>query len=191
MNYLRSWHKNLFEYNLVHSTIAQNVYCEKEFLIERENLEEINSVSIIISNLLNRIYKEYKGQYKDVLNYIPDFPLKEEILKINRKVTIQFLCRYDTFFSKDGVFFAEFNYDKPCAEREAIIIEETENSGNIKFGFKEKLTSALMEQIGEGNTLAVLCNDEYEELHLANLIRKILKDKNMDVIIAKRNNFKV
>lgn len=189
--YIRKWHKYLFEYNLVHSTISQKVYCEREALVADDDLKIMKQTSLDIYRVLERIYKGYKAEFKDVINYIPEFPLKDFILNLDREIKTPFWTRYDSFFSKDGVFFAEFNYDKPCAEREAFLIGEFKSKDNINLTFEEDFIKSILAKIGNEKNLAILCTDGYEEIHLAHLFKKKLRKHNINVLIAKKNNFDV
>lgn len=189
--YKRKWHKYLFEYNLVHSTIAQKVYCEKANNIEKKYLDELESKSKVISDILLRIYNGYKTEFNDVIKYVPEFQLKDKILNLNREVEPPLWTRYDAFFDKKGVFFAEFNYDKPCAEREAFFMEDCINKNNVNYGFQEKFINAVINKLSGKRNLAILCSDEYEEVHLGYLFKRQLKYHAVNTIIVKKNNLKV
>lgn len=99
--------------------------------------EEINRISL---NILNNI----TGIHKCALNYFDDFPLKDEIFNLKCPIAPMFWARYDTFNDiNNNIFFAEFNYDKPCGQKEMDLAGKSDFRGNLNKDFLMNFISSL------------------------------------------------
>jgi hypothetical protein len=114
--------KFLFQYFMLHSKRKDNIYSKNPFYITNEEYRQFVDTSIVLNGLVLRIINNINSTFSDFIEYIPDFKYKEQILNLKRPFQNVFWVRYDGFLKKDGgIFYSEFNYDKPCAEREILI----------------------------------------------------------------------
>lgn len=179
--------KLLFDYYMISSKYENYIYCDKPFYLEEKVFEKFKNNAIIINNLNNKILKEIKGEHKEVINYLEDFPLKEKILNLNCEIKNTFWTRFDGFVKEDNdIFFSEFNYDKPCGEREIIATGEMNAINNINKNFLgdfiENIKRVIKENFNdkENVNIGVLVDPaHYEEAHISYLLKEII-EKNID-----------
>ena len=96
-----------------------------------------------------------------------------------------------------GVFYSELNYDKPCAQREIMVMESLVNSEeNINKGFLERLKKnlySICEEYFPGKerfTIALLCSSSrVEETHLMMLFKELFENTRFKFIICNNTNF--
>ncbi|WP_406541036.1 hypothetical protein ACI7YW_09435 [Clostridium ljungdahlii] len=105
----------------------------------------------------------FKIKYNDYGSMIPDFPLKDEIMHLNREIPDIFWTRYDCFLQYDGkIFFSEGNYDKPCAQRELAVGEYFNCNNNVNRGFsenfREKFNSIIQKYYGSKKINVLVCD---------------------------------
>ncbi|WP_143318265.1 glutathionylspermidine synthase family protein [Clostridium sp. HBUAS56017] len=189
----------LFKYHMVHSTRNHDIFTKEPFYLEDKYHNIFNETSTKINNLVNRIIEGINGEFNDLVPYIPEFPYKEEILALKNPLAPLLWTRYDGFVKDDGsgVFYSELNYDKPCAQREIMVMESLVNSKeNINIGFIEKLK----------NNFYSICNDYFkdkdkltiallssssraEETHLMMLFKELFQNENFKFVICNNTNF--
>lgn len=100
--------------------------------------EKINHMALDILENIN-------GKHKKLLEYFDDFPLRNKIFNLKCPISPMYWSRYDTFIDiNNNVYFAEFNYDKPCGQKEIHLAEKCNFSGNLNEGFIEKLVNTLL-----------------------------------------------
>lgn len=181
--------KFLFQYFMLHSNRKDSIYSEKPFYITKEEHKQFVYTSTVLNNLVLKIINNINSRFIDFKAYIPDFKYKEKILNLKRPVTDVFWVRYDGFLKKDsGIFYSEFNYDKPCAEREILITGDMEAHNNINTDFRNNLKEALRHIIKrqpEKNLyrIALLADPcHYEESLLTFLLQSELAHKNIEFV---------
>lgn len=179
----------LFDYFMVHSTRKDDIFCTVPFYITEEEHYEFKKTSEILNKLVYRIISNINGSFKDFQSFIPDFKYKQEILSLKRPLSQIFWVRYDGFLrSKGGIFYSEFNYDKPCAEREILATGDMEAYNNINLEYRNMQIKAL-EAVLAGQPsktlfrIALLTDPcHYEEAHLMLLMQKELNFDNVAYI---------
>lgn len=157
--------------------------------------EEINRISL---EILEKITEEHKG----LLEYFDDFQFKDRIFKLKCTLAPMFWTRYDTFRDEENnVYFAEFNYDKPCGQKEMHLAGKSDFHGNINVNFVDNLISELIEicsnYTGEKNpddkiNVGFLMDPcHYEELHHSYYFKHILKNTNINIVQVGPTNLSV
>ncbi len=199
INQQRLTEKALFEYYMVSSSRDTEVYSAFPYYLDKQSYKDMVDSTVILDRLVKRLLKKMLDEkcFKDVL--IDDFELKDEVFGLNIELPPFFWARYDAFEREEGgIFFSEFNYDKPCAQREIAMSDMLQpyNNPNSNFisSFVEGFKSAW-EDFSGGDTspvVAILVDPgHYEELHLAYLFVDLLKPLNYNFIIVGGNNFYV
>ena len=94
--------------------------------------------------------------------------------------------RFDTFRESNGnIFFAELNYDKPCAQKEIALAGSMNFSGNInelfEINFKNEFVKICSKKNKYCNVGILIDPCHYEEFHLATYIKDLLKDTNLTI----------
>lgn len=190
--------KLLFDYFMIHSTRKENVYCTVPFYLSKEEYFDFKNSSEILNSLVFRVMSNITTTFEDFQSFIPDFKFKEKILNLKRPLSKVFWVRYDGFLrSAGGVFYSEFNYDKPCAEREILATGQMEACNNINTEYSYRLKKALEELLSKQKTkeiyrialLADPCHNE--EAHLMHLINKELDLSNVEFVIVGPKNLYV
>jgi len=180
-----------FRENEVHSPFP---YC-----LDKRLFDQMVMSAHVLNGIVVRITEELIKHPESMPFQMGDFPLKDDILSLNLPMPPMFWVRYDAFVRADGgIFFSEFNYDKPCAQREIMISEmlAPENSPNFHFrsafieNFRALCNSAFEKK--ERPTIAVVLSPTHdEEVHLSYLFMDLLKDLNCDFVIAGIDNLYV
>lgn len=181
--------KFLFQYFMLHSKRKDNIYSKNPFYITNEEYRQFVDTSIVLNGLVLRIINNINSTFSDFIEYIPDFKYKEQILNLKRPFQNVFWVRYDGFLKKDGgIFYSEFNYDKPCAEREILITGDMKVYNNINAEFRDNLKHALKCVIErqpkkEMYRVALLADPcHYEEELLTFLLKSELEHDNVKFI---------
>lgn len=151
--------------------------------------EEINRISL---NILNNI----TGIHKCALNYFDDFPLKDKIFNLKCPIAPMFWARYDTFNDiNNNIFFAEFNYDKPCGQKEMDLAGKSDFRGNLNKDFLMNFISQLMEICNKYENSEEIINVgflmdpcHYEELHHGYYFKHVLKNTNINIVLVGPKN---
>lgn len=206
--------KALFEYYMVSSSRETEVYSTIPFYLSREAYKNMVDSTTILNGLVNRLLRKMIDEncFEDVL--LDEFELKDEILNLNKNILPFFWARYDAFEREEGgIFISEFNYDKPCAQREMLMsdIMKPHNNPNGRFakdfaeGFKKAWLDFSKSNASRKTNTEITANTEntedtcptvailvdpghYEELHLAYLYIDLLKPLNYDFIIVGAKN---
>ncbi|MDP4143411.1 MAG: glutathionylspermidine synthase family protein [Bacillota bacterium] len=189
----------LFKYHMVHSTRKHDIYTKQPFYLERKYHTEFNTTSTTLNNLICRIIQGINSEFSDLIPYIPDFPYKQEILALKNPLSPLLWTRYDGFVKSDGtgVFYSELNYDKPCAEREIMVMEALmQSDDNINKGFLDKLKNNLYDicksyfPAKNTFTISLLCSStRVEEAHLMMLFKQLFENSNFKFIISNNTNY--
>lgn len=175
--------KLLFDYYMISSKYENYIYCNKPFYIEQDIYGEFRKYSDIINNLNNKVLEGIKDKHKEVINYLEDFPLKEKIFSLKKEVMHTFWTRFDGFIKEDNkIFFSEFNYDKPCGQREIIATGEMMAMNNVNKCFIESFIKniklIIKEKIKnkENINIGILIDPaHYEEAHVSYFLKEIIE----------------
>lgn len=193
----------LFNYYMISSKWEEEIYSPFPFCIDRALFNCMVQAAEVLDNLVNRLLKNIVENKKSIPFEMGDFPLKDNIIYSNGKLMPFFWCRYDAFIRESGgVFFSEFNYDKPCAQREIAASYKLcgKNSPNEKFieEFKKGFLCLWEEyncrksDIPKKPIVAILVSpSHYEELHLSYLYSDWLEEIGFETIIAGDKNLHV
>ncbi|ERI91802.1 glutathionylspermidine synthase [Clostridiales bacterium oral taxon 876 str. F0540] len=181
--------KLLFDYYMIHSTRKEDIYCTVPFYISKKECKEFKDSSEILNKLVYRIMSNINNEFKDFQSFIPDFKYRDKILNLKRPLGDTFWVRYDSFLrAKGGVFYSEFNYDKPCAQREILATGEMEANNNINLEYRDRFKKAF-EKLLEAQpnkecfSIALLADPCHaEEAHIMYLLEKELERENVDFI---------
>ncbi|MDS0528071.1 glutathionylspermidine synthase family protein [Clostridium sp. SHJSY1] len=189
----------LFKYHMVHSTRNHDIFTREPFYLENRYYYDFKETGTTLNNLVIRIIEGINDQFKDLVPYMPDFPYKKEILELKNPLAPLLWTRYDGFVRNDGtgVFYSELNYDKPCAQREIMIMESLVNSeDNINNGFLKKLKNNLYSicesyfEDKEKIIIALLCSSSRpEETHVMMLFKSIFENEKFKFIVCNNTNF--
>lgn len=188
----------LFNNYMVSSSVEEFVHSQIPFFIDKKICENIRSYSEEINRIALKVLNDINGKHKGLLKYVDDFPLKEKIFSLTCPLSSVYWTRYDTFIdTKDNVYFAEFNYDKPCGQKEIALTEKEKFNGNLNQGFEEKLKQYLIdisrdftknEKINVG---FLMDPAHYEEFHHSYYFKDIFNDTCINIIPVGTNNLSV
>ena len=110
-----------------------------------------------------------------------------------------FWTRYDAFRDEqNNVYFAEFNYDKPCGQKEMHLAGKSDFDGNLNVGFIDNVIKELLEicsgysNCEEKINVGFLMDPcHYEELHHSYYFKYIFKNTNINIVQVGPNNLSV
>lgn len=188
--------KLIFDYYQISSSREEEVYSPFPFYIDKNILEKFYTSCEIINSVVIDIIKNINGKHKAFQSYMGDFFNKEKVLNLESDFLKVFWCRFDGFIRENGkdVFFSEFNYDKPCMQREIIFSSylnpKNDPNKNFKKEFKEEFYTVIKEFTNKEKLNIGLFIDpcHYEEMHLTYFFTDILKKENVEFIKVGPNN---
>lgn len=173
-----------FEYYLPSSPRELESFAPRASYLKPAVFHKMVNSAAVLYRLVERLVCQYLEQpaLHSAL-VLPDFPLRRRVLELGCELKPFFWVRYDAFERADGgIFFSEFNYDKPSLQREIIISDMFNPQGNPNSGFAEKFRqaiSSLWVKYGNGSRrpkVAMLVDpNHYDECHLAFLFSDLLK----------------
>ncbi len=180
----------LFNNYMVSSLGEEHVHSQIPFYFDKVTYEKMKIYSEEINRISLGILNEIKGNHKEVLNYFDNFILKEKIFDLKCPVSPMFWTRYDTFIDIDNnIYFAEFNYDKPCGQKEIHLVGKSNFEGNLNCEFIDTLISELIEicfkysGAKEKINVGFLMDPcHYEEFHHSFYFKYILKNTNINIV---------
>ncbi|NOW07288.1 glutathionylspermidine synthase family protein [Clostridium beijerinckii] len=189
----------LFNNYMVSSLGEEYVHSQIPFYFDKSTYEKMVFYSEEINRISLNILKNIKEGHSELLNYFDDFMFKEKIFNLKCPMSPMFWGRYDTFRDVDGdIYFAEFNYDKPCGQKEIHLSGKCSFDGNINVSFINNVIKELLkickehamekEKIDVG-FLMDPCH--YEELHHSYYFKHILKDTNINIVQVGPDNLSV
>ena len=188
----------LFNNYMISSAYENFIHSQIPFFIDTNCYDKMVYYSESINKIALRVLNELNTNHKHLISYIDDFPFKDDILNLTCPITPMLWTRFDTFRNSNGeVYFAEFNYDKPCAQKEIALAGSFVFEKNINKDFKEGFVSCLVsicnDLCKESNiNVGVLMDPcHYEEFHLATYIKDILKDTNINIYQVGPKNLSV
>ncbi len=195
------WDKLLFHYKLIHSKRFKNVYSDIPYFMKPKIYEEFIETAKYINNIALRVQNGINSEFKDFKKYIPKFNYMDEIMSLTREPIPVFWSRFDGFIRAENkdkrIFYSELNYDKPCAERECMVAEETLKYNNVNNGFYKKIIENFYDikdkYYGSKNINVAFLVDpaHYEEAHLALLFQEQLCRDDIKIIITGAENIYV
>ena len=191
--------KILFDYYMISSIRENEIHSPFPFYLDKELFEAMVSSAEILNSVVCRIISK-KFKNPDNLPFVMGkFTLDKEILSMQCPISPFFWVRYDAFVRADGgIFFSEFNYDKPCAQREIAISDmmspHNNPSANFRNAFYENFKSLTKNAFATNPkpTVAILVSPHHnEEIHLAYFYMDLLKGLNLEFVIASTDNIYV
>lgn len=196
MRYKSYWDKLLFDYKLIHSKGVKEIYSDVPYFMQDKKYEEFKYSASIINRIALRVQRGINTEFNDFKKYMIEFKYMNEILALKRELVPVFWTRFDGFIGAESVFYAELNYDKPCAQRECMIAEEMlqgENNINRDFtlNFKNGFYNIKEKYYGDKPvSIAILVDPaHYEESHLALLFQEKLAREDLKFVLAGVDNF--
>jgi glutathionylspermidine synthase len=192
--------KLLFDYYLISSLRETDVFSPLPTFLDRKIFETMTAAASTLDGLARRVIRGALEGSLAVPLHLGDFPYKKEILSLTRPCGELFWARFDAFIRADGTpFFTEFNYDKPCAQREILFSEHLDPPLNPSRQFSRKFRDAFRSHLREFRRasrrnlrVAILVDPCHsEETHLAHLYHDLLCDPSAEFIIAGARNFSV
>ncbi|OPJ63471.1 glutathionylspermidine synthase family protein [Clostridium chromiireducens] len=189
----------LFNNYMVSSLGEEYVHSQIPFYFEVSTYEKMVYYSEEINKISLEILKESNDKHKKLLNYFDDFIFKDKIFNLKCPISTMFWARYDTFRDvNDRIYFAEFNYDKPCGQKEMHLAGKSNFSGNLNSNFLEVFMKELMEicisytKSDEKINVGFLMDPcHYEELHHSYYFKHVFKDTNINIVQVGPNNLSV
>ena len=189
----------LFDNYMVSGFGEEYVHSQIPFFIEKDLCEKMKYYSQEINRIALEVLNNINEEHKELLNYFDDFPLKKKIFNLKCPISPMYWTRYDTFIDKkNDVYFAEFNYDKPCGQKEIHLAEKCDFEGNLNKGFIEDIINELI-KISEDycgldkkvNIGFLMDPCHYEELHHSYYFKDLLKNTNINIVQVGNNNLSV
>lgn len=189
----------LFDNYMVSATGEEHVHSQIPFYIEDNIWQKMKSYGEEINRINLEVLREVNGKHKELLSYFDEFPFKDKIFNLKCPLSPMFWTRFDTFIDKENkVYFSEFNYDKPCGQKEIHLAQKCDFKGNLNENFIQNLISYLIEICDEFtnkkekiNVGFLMDSCHYEELHHAYYFKDILKETKINIISVGNNNLSV
>lgn len=173
-----------FDYYMLSSPRELEAFSKHPVYLEPDVFQKMIGGARILFGLVDRLVPELLHHPLDHAAFLlPDFPFREQILHLPIDLAPFFWARYDAFErAEGGIFFSEFNYDKPCAQREIMVSNWMNPAGNPNQHFAQKFKEGLTRlwaDYGSGNprpTVGIMVDpNHYEETHLAFLYSDLIK----------------
>jgi len=173
-----------FEYYMISSPREVEAFSNFPVFLEPDTYGQMITAANILYKLVNRLVLQLLDSPWDHSSFLlPDFPFRQPILSLPIDLPSFFWARYDAFErAEGGIFFSEFNYDKPCAQREIMVSDWVNPEGNPNQNFAEKFRQGLVrlwKDYGSGSTsptVGIMVDpNHYEETHLAFLYADMIK----------------
>lgn len=186
-----------FDYYLLSSPREKEVFSDRPVYLEPDVYAQMVAAAEVLYKLVERLTPQLLLPAAAEHGYLlPDFPMREEIINLPYRLMPFFWARYDAFErSEGGIFFSEFNYDKPCAQREIMVSNWQNPTGNPNHKFAENFRrgiAALWASYGSGKsrpTVGILIDpNHYEETHLAFLYADLLKPLDYQTVLLGGQN---
>lgn len=176
-----------------------SIYSPNPFYLDKKIIDDMKNSAEVLDSLVCNIVKNIHNTFSDFLEYIPDFNYKQDILNLNIPLSPVFWVRFDAFIRQDGgIFFSEFNYDKPCAQREILASEYLSVKDNVNTGFKNTFIESFKNIVREFfkekkkfNTAILIDPCHLEEAHLSYLYKDLLEDDNFSFIPVGPKNLSI
>ena len=191
--------KTLFDYYMISSCCEDEVYTPFPYYLDKSTYLAFVDAAQTIDGIVRRIISGFSNEGGNLELPLGNFPLLQEIRMLKSSVQPFFWVRFDAFQREGGgIFFSEFNYDKPCAQRETLISERFAPKNNPNEGFSRafhenfSLICNHIPHCGRQLQCAILVlPDHEEEVHLAHLYMDMLHDLPVNFVIAGPENILV
>lgn len=188
--------KALFDYYMISYCCEEEVHTPFPFYLDKSVYMAFIDAAQTLDGIVRRIISSLAEGTLDFGLPLGDFPCLKDILRLKRPLQPYFWARYDAFEREGGgIFFSEFNYDKPSAQRETLMSEHFAPQNNPNEGFSQIFYhdfSALCDSIPHESRhlyCAVLVSPSHEdEIYLAHLFMDMLKGLPVDFTIAGPEN---
>ena len=129
----------LFNNYIVSSLGEEYVHSQIPFYFDKNTYNNMVFYSEEINRISLGILKGITNTHKDLLNYFDNFLFRDKIFNLKCPIAPMFWTRYDTFRNeKNDVYFAEFNYDKPCGQKEMHLAGKSDFDGNLNVEFSKR-----------------------------------------------------
>lgn len=192
----------LFNNYMVSSLGEEHVHSQIPFYFDEETYENMVFYSERINKISLDILQGIKDEHKKLLDYFEDFQFKDKIFNLKCPIAPMFWTRYDTFRDEqNNIYFAEFNYDKPCGQKEMHLAGKCNFEGNLNVEFIENFIKELLEVCYNYSSLAnpgekinvgfLMDPCHYEELHHSYYFKHILKNTNINIVQIGPTNLSV
>lgn len=189
----------LYQYYMISSCMENEVHTPFAYYIERERYQQMTDYAAVLNQLVLRILNQACETHESPF-VMGGFPGKEEVLALSCPCLPFFWVRYDAFIRADGsgIFFSEFNYDKPCAQREILLSDYLSPHHNPNAAFRQSFLSnfhALCEPFlkkKETVGVAFLVSSAHEEEKLLSyLFMEMQLDRRINLHIVDTDNLYV
>ncbi len=189
--------KLLFDYYLVSSSREQEIFSPYPYYLDKTLHSQMVQSAQVLDNLVRRIIERFIKSQR--MLEIDEFSLLNKVLGLKNNIPPFFWARFDAFCREGGgIFFSEFNYDKPCAQREILMScinsPESSPSSSFKNTFKEcfkKHSEDIHVQDKKPRIAIMVDPSHYEEVNLGFLYMTMLEELGYEFILAGGNNFEV
>lgn len=188
----------LFDNYMVSSLGEEKIHCQIPFYFEKNIYDSIVHHGEAVNEIALKVLSGINDKHKRLLNYFEDFNLKDKIFNLRCTLAPMFWTRFDTFRdNENNIYFSEFNYDKPCGQKEMALAGKSDFKGNINKEFINNLKDELVKICSDFSkekiiNVAFLVDPcHYEELYHSYYFKDILKDTNINIISAGPTNLSV
>ena len=192
----------LFNNYMVSSLGEEQIHSQIPFYFDEETYENMVFYSERINKISLDILQGIEDKHKKLLDYFEDFKFKDKIFNLKCPIAPMVWTRYDTFRDEENnIYFAEFNYDKPCGQKEMHLAGNCNFDGNLNVEFIENFIKELLEiccnyssLANSGEKINVGCLMDpchYEELHHSYYFKHILKNTNINIVQVGSTNLSV
>lgn len=191
--------KLLFDYYMIDCNRKDSIFSTYPFYIDKSTLQQMIYASEILNGLVQRVIKGINENFSDFKSNIPNFHYMENIMNLNIPLPQLFWIRFDAFIREEGgIFFSEFNYDKPCAQREMLVGEYLCAENNVNDDFKQNFVTSFKQVVkrffkdrDSFNVVVLIDPCHSEEAHLSYLYKTMLEDSNFKFTAVGPKNLKV
>lgn len=196
-NQIKYTEEILFNNYMVSSFGEEYVHSQIPYYLDKDLYNNMLFYSESINKICLEILNNCTGKHKRALEYFDDFPLKKEIFNLKCPISPMYWTRYDTFINhQNEIKFAEFNYDKPCGQKEIHLAEKLQFEGNINKNFIENILREfknICREYSKGNNNVGFLMDpcHYEELHHSYYFKHMLSESSINIIPVGPQNLSV
>lgn len=181
---------------MISSCCEDEVHSPFPFYLDKGVYTAFIDAAQTLDGVVRRIVSALSEGTIDFTLPLGNFPCLEEILLLKNPVQPFFWARFDAFQREGGgIFFSEFNYDKPCAQRETLMSEQLVPKNNPNEDFSKtfysnfaSLCNSLPHDDGDLCCAILVSPSHEEEVHLAHLYMDMLQGLPVNFVIAGPEN---
>lgn len=189
----------LFNNYMVSSIGEEYVHSQIPFYFDRTTCDSMVLYAEEVNKICLKILNGIAEEHKELLSYFDNFPFKERIFNLKCPISPMFWTRYDTFRDvNNNIYFAEFNYDKPCGQKEMHLAGKGDFQGNLNKHFIDDFINELIDickpyhKSGEKVDVGFLMDScHYEELYHSYYFKHILRNTDINIVQVGVNNLSV